>query len=103
MADEDEARRLRKLAAAAEHARWVAEQADAAVADAERKEGKAREDLNAARDSVAALKQQAKEAHNDVRSAQRAAEEAGAVDAGSPAAETRAQAEAATAGVKARS
>jgi hypothetical protein len=67
---------IRKRAAAAEHAAWVAEQEDAAVAGAERKVERARTDLGAARDALAAAQQQAKEAHVAADEAKVAADEA---------------------------
>jgi hypothetical protein len=100
VADEQEQLRLRKVAAAAAHAVWVAEREDEAVEAAERKVAKARDDLNAARDALENAKQQAKEAHAAKDAAVADAERDGlSVEGVKPANKTEAKAQAASAGV----
>lgn len=102
MADENEELRRRKLAAAAEHSVWVADQADATVLEAERKVEKARADLNGARDALEAHKQQAKEARADADTRRADAEREGAdLSALAGGNETKAQAQSAGVGGRA--
>lgn len=56
---------IRKRRAAAEHTAWVAEQAEASIADLERKVDKARADLGAARDQLENAKHEAKAARRE--------------------------------------
>lgn len=100
VADENEELRRRKLAAAAEHAVWVREQADAAVAGAELKVEKARADLNGARDSLTNLQQAAKEAAKDADARRADAEQAGAVGPVASNGSTQAQAQSAGVGTR---
>lgn len=65
-------RKLRKLAAAAEHERWVADRADEAVASVAGKLAKAEALVAAARDEQAEAKRVAKDAEQRARAAETA-------------------------------